>query len=103
MRLSPLRNHILFQFEDGTTNHMGARQFENSTEWGFQIVRTDDSTQSARWVIITHTGPECEEYLKPGMRVLIDPLMWSEGFKVDGQEYWRTDDRRIALVDESAG
>ncbi len=99
--LTAIHNHILFQFEDERKQHMGVTQFEESTDWGFKFVRVDDSTQSARWAIVSVVGPECDSEIQPGMRVLVDRLMWSEGFEYEGEMYWRTDSNQIIGVDDA--
>ncbi len=96
----PIRNHFIFQFESKRTKHMGVNQFQEETDWGFEFVRVDDTTQSARWVTVLAVGPECDPNVQPGMRVLLDKLMWSEAFEVDGEEYWRSDSDQVLLIDE---
>ena len=100
-KLRAIRNHILFQFEEDYVYHMGAKQFKSTTDWGFEIVRSDESTQEARWVRIVSVGPEADEDLKPGMRVLVEPLKWTRGVTFEGEEYSRTDSDCILLIDES--
>jgi len=94
-----IHNHIIFQFEEGSVQHMGVNQFEEGTDWGFKFVSVDDSTSSARWGIITVVGPDCDNDLQPGMRILIEQLKWSEGFMVGDEKYWRTDDSVVLGID----
>ena len=100
-KLRAIRNHILFQFEDDYTYHMGVRQFDSKTDWGFSVVRSDESTQDPRWVRIVAVGPKVPEDLKPGMRVLVEPLKWTKAVMFEGEEYARTDSDCILIIDES--
>ena len=87
-KLQAVRNHIIFQFENATVKHMGVNQFEETAESGLVFVRVDDSTKSPRWGLVREIGPECDDDICINTRVLIDPLMWSEGFEVGGETFW---------------
>lgn len=100
--LTAIRNHIIFQFVDGKTKHMGVTQFQEKTEWGLEYVRVDDSTKLPRWGRIICVGPEVSEDLQPGMAVLIEPLAWTNEFDFEGEDYWRTDSDRILGIEEGA-
>ncbi len=94
-------NGILFQFEEKTVASKQST-FKEKTEWGFELGASfDETSKKARWVIITSVGPDVRENLKPGMRVLVDALKWTTGFKVDGVTYWKTDEEHVLLLDEA--
>lgn len=99
--LRPIHNHIIFQFEEGKTKHMGISQFQEETDWGFQYANTDGSLETGRWVRVTHVGHEVPDYIKPGMRVCVEKLQWTNEFELDGELYWRTDSDQIICIDDS--
>ena len=99
-KIRPIKNHVIFQFVEEMVRHMGVAQFEQKTDWGFTFVRVDESTQSPRWGIVTHVGPETDEAIEVGMKVLIENLQWTNEFEVDGQKYWRTDSDHILAIDD---
>lgn len=96
-----LSNHILFKFEDEKTKHMGTSQFKEKTDWGFEIVRADESHQLARWVIVQETGPDVPDEIKPGVRVLVDNLKWTTEVEINGETYARTDYDNLIGIDET--
>lgn len=99
--MRPIHNHIIFQFEEGKTKHMGISQFQERTEWGFEYAQTDGSLETGRWVTVTHVGHKVPEEIQPGMRVCVEKLMWSNEFEFEGELYWRTDYDNILMIDES--
>jgi hypothetical protein len=99
--LKPIRNHILFQFEEKQTKHMGIAQFKEETDWGFEYANTTEGMETGRWVTVTHVGHEVPDYIKPGMRVCVDKLKWTNDFEFEGEKYWRTDSDCILLIDET--
>lgn len=99
--IKAIRNHVIFQFEEEKTKHMGISQFKESTDWGFEFATTLDGMENARWVRVIAVGPEADLDVQPGMRVCVDKLMWSNEFEVDGEKYWRTDSDQILMVEES--
>ncbi len=99
--LRPIHNHIIFQFEEEKTKHMGISQFEEKTDWGFTFSNTTDGMETGRWVKVTHVGHEVPDDVKPGMRVCVDKLKWTNDFDFEGEKYWRTDYDNILLIDES--
>lgn len=106
MGLRAIANHVIFVFEDEFVRRGldGSQQRENhfveKTNWGFEFANTKDSMQSARWGITLATGPLCDKEIQPGMRILIEPLKWTNGAKVGADTFWRTDDVSILAIDE---
>lgn len=98
-QLSPIANHIIFQFEDEKTKHMGINQFKESTDWGFEFALTHDGMEYGRWVKVIAVGPEASE-IPVGSRVCVDKLKWTTEFVVDGETFWRTDTNHILLIEE---
>lgn len=98
--IKAIRNHVIFQFVDKKTRHMGVSQFEEATDWGFTFVRVDDTTGNPRWGVVKVVGHEVPEDIQPGMAVLIESLKWTNEFEVDGELFWRTDSDSILAIDE---
>ena len=98
-KIKAISNHIIFQFEDEMTKHMGVRQFKDTTDWGFEIAISDESVQKPRWGKVIAIGPKCDKHIKPGSRILIDALKWTNDIQVDGESYWRTDSDNVLLYD----
>jgi len=100
-QLKAIRNHIIFQFEEDKTKHMGIDQFKEETDWGFEFATTTDGMESARYVRVVATGPDCDPDIQPGMRICVDKLKWTNEFEVDGEKYWRTDSDQVLFVEET--
>lgn len=98
--LKAIRNHIIFKFVDGFSNR-DVRQFADKTDWGFEIVRHNESMESPRLVDVVAVGHEVPNDIRPGLRVLVEPLKWTDSFKFGDEEYWRTDSDHILAIDES--
>lgn len=98
-----LRNGIVFQFEEKVTKSKKST-FEEATDWGFQLNNDfDESAKKSRWGIIVAAGDEViDEGLVPGARILIEALAWTNGFDVDGETYWKTDESKVLAIDEGA-
>ena len=97
-KLKAIRNHIVFQFLDSFSNR-DVKQFEEETDWGFKVVRHQDSMERPRWVKVIAVGHEADPIIQPGMTVLVEPLKWTSAFVFEGEEYWRTDGKCIAAID----
>jgi len=102
--LIPIKNSIIFQFEDKTVRKtdMGRtrNQFAETTEWGFEISSYDESTKTPRWGRVKFIGNEVFEDIKIDSRVLIEALQWTEGFFFENERYWKTNDTKVLIIDE---
>ena len=94
MKLTAIRNHIIFEFIDKIDSN---NQFTQTTETGIHIVgHFDSSAKEPRWARVVSTGPTVDEDLcNPGCEVLIENLKWTEGALFEGKKYWRTDDKQV--------
>lgn len=93
--LKPIHKNIIFIFEDSVS---ATGSFKEKTDWGFEI--KEDQTYGGnehRIAKIVSTGPECT-IVKPGMTVIIEALMWSNQFDIDGTQHWQTDETKIVAV-----
>jgi co-chaperonin GroES (HSP10) len=96
--LNPIHKDVVFQFEEGVS---ASGTFKEKTDWGFEI--KEDATQggdSHRIVNVIATGPECVN-VQAGMKVVVEALMWTNQFDVNGSQYWKTDESKIiAIMDD---
>lgn len=101
-RIKPLRDHIAFEFIDGTKSG----QVVDKTDWGFEFqVSTANTKQPPRWGRILATGPKAassECAFAIGSYILIEPLMWTNKQHVDDLEFWYTSADRVMLYSEEA-
>ena len=100
MILKPIRNHIVFQFENEKTKHMNVNQFLETTDWGFNFVRSNEGVESPRWARVIAVGDECDAEIQPGSRICIDSLKWTLEFNVGSDVYWRTDSDQVLLIEQ---
>ena len=97
MQLQPLYDHIIFQFEDNVINGL----FQESTNFGFVLNPTHESyKEGARWATVNELGPDCSDTLYKGQRVLVAQGMWTDGFHVEDQTFWRTEETHILALNE---
>lgn len=103
-KIKAIRNHIIFQFEDSIVrkNEYGKqrKQFEDKTDWGFEMSSYDDGTKSPRWGIVVSVGHEVFDDIQVGTKILIEPLKWTESVQYDGESFWRTDDSCVLAIDQ---
>ena len=100
--LRAIKNHVIFQFEDETTNrdNLGKSlgQFSETTDWGFEVSSYDESAKKHRWGTVISAGPLAYD-IEVGMRVLVEPLCWTTGVKFQTEMFWRTTVEHIVAVD----
>jgi hypothetical protein len=95
--IKPLQKNIFFIFEDDVVKG----QFVSSTPGGILIHRNfNNSLNEARWGIVKYIGPEVDSDITVGARILVEPLQWTEGLKVDDMTYWVTNSDKVMLIDD---
>lgn len=100
-KLRPLLSNIIFQFEDELATANGIKQFKETTSWGFDLRSNfDHNTKAPRWGIVVAVGPDVSEEIKEGTAILIEPLKWTEGVKLEGEHYWMTNEDQVLAVRE---
>jgi len=98
MKIRAIRNHIVFTFVDEVTSN---GLFREITESGIDlcVISNSNANQTVgkpRWGIVAFVGPEVQwELRKPGTKILIEPLKWSNRFEFDGITLWRTDSDKV--------
>lgn len=106
--LRAISDHIIFVFEDkfvrktpnGASTEQQERHFVEKTSWGFEFANTTETMGNARWGISLAVGPLCDDDIQPGMRILIEPLKWTNGVQVGKDWFWRTNNESIMAIDE---
>lgn len=99
-----IKNHIIFQFEDEivrrTDTGRDRAQFNEKTDWGFEISNYDEGTKTPRWGIVKSVGHEVKSNIAVGSRILIEALAWTESLVFNGEPIWRTDETKVLAMDE---
>lgn len=98
-----IHKDVIFQFEGEITTRTvsGIQQtlFKEMTSWGFEYSNTKDSMETSRWGNVVAVGPEVKD-IKAGMRVLIEPLKWTNAFEINNTKYWKTNIDHVLLIDD---
>lgn len=99
MAMEPIRDSILFAFEDTVRQGM----FDEVSSGGIILGKNSDSTTgSPRWAKVLAVGPDVDTNdIKIGGTVLIENLAWTEGFEHDGVKIWKTDVTKIMAIKEA--
>lgn len=97
--ITAICDQIIFEFIDGFSNQT-LKQFADKTEWGFEIVRHKESLEFPRWVRVLSIGPDVSDNIKVGMLVLVEPLKWTNEYKVNGNRYWNTTEKHVLAVND---
>ena len=96
-KLRPLHDQILFRFEERiVTNDQGIKMFETTSNAGIVVMgNIDESTKAAKWGKVIAIGNSVTQ-VEVGDRILIEPLMWTEGIKIEYEEtFWKTDETKV--------
>ena len=88
---TPLANKIIFRFIED----IGDGTFTNKTSWGLQIRNKVEDVKTPRWAEIVRLGPTVPERFSMGDYILIEQLMWTDGFLVDEVKYWVTNTEKV--------
>lgn len=100
MNLNPVDTDILFEFTDHVTS-LG--YFREKTKGGIIMAESQitaaSNSQHAKTAIVKHIGPNCE-VVKPGMKVIIEPLKWTPQFEIAGKTMWKTNEQYILAIVE---
>ncbi len=95
-----LQGFILFQFEDEIdTANRGA--FRKTTESGI-ILRSnvDESMKTSRFGVVVAVGPDVDDDITVGARILIDALKWTRVSTFHGEKFARTDNDHVLAIAE---
>lgn len=99
MNIRPIRDGIIFQFED-EIDRTAKSGFKNKTESGIVLgVNMDDSTKTPRWGKVVFVGNDVvDKDIVPGSRICIEPMMWTNEVVIEGVSYWKTDESKVLLA-----
>jgi co-chaperonin GroES (HSP10) len=93
--IKALNDSIIFTFEDAVRNGQFMEQTASGLYLGFV---KEESAQAARYGRVKAVGHKVRD-VKVGDRILIEPLMWSDAFKVENQKFWRTTEEKVLAID----
>lgn len=84
------RDDFTFKFVDTVTKD---GFFDKGSD---TIITFSDKTENkrAREVIIEEVGEKCQ-YVKKGDRVILEALMWTVGFDLNGEKTWISNESKI--------
>lgn len=90
-----LGDGIIFQFIDVDVRN---GRFLETSQGGIYLGSSHDSNaKSPRKGKVIAVGSKVQD-VQVGQTVLIEPLMWSEGFKSEGQMYWKTAESKVMAI-----
>jgi co-chaperonin GroES (HSP10) len=90
MNIVPVDNNIIIQFKDKTKD--GFFVDDNSSDVGIVLDLGGNHERSGKYSRVAYVrsvGPKASEF-KPGDRIAVDHLMWTNSFKFEGETYWMT-------------
>jgi co-chaperonin GroES (HSP10) len=96
-KITALKDSIIFQFTDVDVRN--GRFVETSASGIYLGSSHDSNAKSARNGKVIAVGPLVED-VEVGNVVLIEPLMWTESFKVDGEMFWKTAEPKVMAIVE---
>jgi hypothetical protein len=95
-----LEGFIIFQFEDvvDPNNH---NAFHETRESGIILQsKVEDATKLPRWGTVRAVGPEVDEDITVGTRILVAPLMWTKISNYKGERFARTEMEHVLAIEE---
>ena len=92
-------DNILIKFEQKVRNGVFLEDQLSSIIDTSSLASFDMSAKTNRWATVVETGPDCE-YIEPNMRVLVEHGQWTPGFEINGEMFWRTNEKSIMLISD---
>lgn len=96
MNITPINDNIVIQFKERVRD---GHFVDNNTESGFIIDLGGDHKQSSSFCRIAKVcsvgGNVDPSICIPGDNIVVQSLMWTEGFNYQGNMYWMTQPRGI--------
>lgn len=98
--LTPIRNLIIFQFEDESTTIQRKAAFQEKTAAGILYKDYEKTVNDPRWGKVLAVGPKVIPDIQIGSRIFIEALGWTTAYRLNGLEpIWFTDDERVIGVE----
>lgn len=94
--IKALHDSIIFSFNDAIANGRFMEKTESGLYLGFV---KEESASAARYGEVIAVGSLVTS-VQVGDKILIEPLMWSDAFVIDGVKYWRTVEEKVLAVAE---
>ena len=95
MNLTPIHDNIIFQFKDQVKNGFFV---DAQTDSGLVLDLGGNHERSGKYCrigIVKAVGEKATDVCEEGDEIIIDHLMWTEGFKFKGGTYWMTQPRCV--------
>lgn len=99
MKVTAIRNNILFEFLDDTRQSDGKFVERNR---GIIMLGTIQANQNSapRWGRALSVGPEVYG-VQVGDFILVEAGKWTVGTEIDGQKMWKTDDQWVICTTDA--
>ncbi len=94
--LEPIKDSIIFGFEDGVERGRFVEQTSSGIYLGKDVTR---DANAPRWGVVISTGPEVKT-VKRGNRILIEASQWTFGMEHDGVKLWRTTEDKVMCIND---
>lgn len=92
--IEPIKNSVLFAFEDKVVNG----RFVETSESGIYLGKDHQRDANApRWGRVFAVGPDVSD-ISPGDRVLIENTQWTFGLEHEGITVWRTTSDKVLCL-----
>lgn len=100
-KITALKNHIIFKFVDEINENTKHNLFREQTVGGLYVPPSHESSaKSARWGTVVSVGPQCRD-IKDGMKILIEPLAWTNAIPLgENEKVWKTDESKVLMYEE---
>lgn len=92
-----LGDGIIFQFLN--VDVQNGKFIEHSESGIYLGFNSDSSAKSIRRAKVVAIGPKVYD-ITVGSVILIEPLMWTDGFKLHGEMFWKTAEEKVLAVEE---
>lgn len=95
MQVKPLNSNIIFTFDEETSSG----GFIPKTGGLIIVPQNIEHNREPKWGMVESVGPSVHD-VKPGDYILIEPLMWSLGFELEGKKFWKTDESKVMAISD---
>lgn len=94
--IQALRDTIIFSFVDRVYHGTFVENTASGLYLGFV---KEDSAKAPRFGIVKAIGPLVKE-VNVGDKILIEALMWTDAYTIDGVKYWNTESSKVMAISE---
>lgn len=94
--IKALNDTIIFSFVDRVYHGTFVENSESGLYLGFV---KEDTAKAPRFGIVKAIGPKVT-LVKVGDKILIDALMWTDSYTVEGVKYWNTNEEKVLAIQD---